>query len=98
MRLHRTGQCTTSALAEGLEVERTTMVRTLHRLAERGWVEDVSEPGTRDHRLQLTEVGEAKRAEVKPLWDRLQREVEERVGTDVLDLIARIPESLREEE
>lgn len=64
-----------TALAERLGLERTTLVRNLKTLAEKGWIEPLPVEG-RGLRHRLTHRGEAALAAAIPLWEEAQRSVE----------------------
>ena len=64
-----------TALAERLGLERTTLVRNLKVLADKGWIEPIPGPG-RGLRHRLTPKGEATLHEAIPLWESAQRRIE----------------------
>lgn len=68
--------CSVSDLANGVGLERTTVVRTLKPLIKRGFISDISEPETRRRKLHLTEKGCKTVAKAKPLWLQAQDENE----------------------
>jgi DNA-binding MarR family transcriptional regulator len=57
-------------LAERLAVERTTLVRNLKLLADKGWIEPVA--GGRGQRHRLTAAGRAVLEAAVPLWQAAQ--------------------------
>ena len=71
-----------TALAERLGLERTTLVRNLKLLEEKGWIKPV--PGDRRGvRHRLTKAGRQKLESAIPLWQAAQRQIEEKLaGTD----------------
>lgn len=79
--------CNVSELAADLGLERTTLVRTLKPLIERGLVQDLSAPGQRDRRLHLTAAGEDALCNGAPLWQSAQEEIARRIGEDQLPLL-----------
>jgi DNA-binding MarR family transcriptional regulator len=68
-----------TALAERLGLERTTLVRNLKVLADRGWIEPVPGPG-RGLRHRLTPNGRATLDQAIPLWEAAQRRIEANLG------------------
>jgi DNA-binding MarR family transcriptional regulator len=64
-----------TALAEKLGLERTSLVRNLRTLAEKGWIEPVAGEG-RGLRHRLTASGEATLAAAIPLWEEAQARIE----------------------
>jgi DNA-binding MarR family transcriptional regulator len=76
------GQGTTlseTALAERLGLERTTLVRNLKTLTEKGWIAPIAGDG-RGLRHQLTPAGRAVLEGAIPLWEQAQRTMEARLA------------------
>ena len=71
-----------SVLAEEMELERTTLVRTLKPVLARHWVTDAAEPGRRSRALTLTGAGRSLLEQARPLWRAAQADVEHRLGED----------------
>jgi DNA-binding MarR family transcriptional regulator len=65
--------------AERLGLERTTLVRNLKLLIEKGWIEPISSDG-RGVRHRLTEAGREKLEGAIPLWEEAQRRIEEKLA------------------
>jgi DNA-binding MarR family transcriptional regulator len=75
----RAGEIATIALADLLQMERTTLYRALNILQRKGLVE--SRPGKgREQLLVLTDSGVAKHAEAQPLWDQAQTSYTSHLG------------------
>src|SRR6187402_3330159 len=68
-----------TALAERLGLERTTLVRNLKLLEDKGWIEPVAGDG-RGVRHRLTEAGRKKFESAIPLWEAAQRRIEDKLG------------------
>jgi DNA-binding MarR family transcriptional regulator len=68
-----------TALAERLAMERTTLVRNLKLLEDKGWIEPVTGDG-RGVRHRLTNEGLAILERAIPMWERAQAEIEQRLG------------------
>jgi DNA-binding MarR family transcriptional regulator len=68
-----------TALAERLGLERTTLVRNLKLLTEKGWIEPMPGDG-RGVRHRLTKTGRKKFESAIPLWEAAQRQIEERLS------------------
>ncbi|HYF59899.1 MAG TPA: MarR family winged helix-turn-helix transcriptional regulator [Burkholderiaceae bacterium] len=67
--------------AERLDMDRTTLTRTLRPLADAGWVEIGVDPDdARQRRLRLTADGGARLDAARPHWRRAQLEVERLLG------------------
>jgi DNA-binding MarR family transcriptional regulator len=67
-------------LADGMVMERTTLVRALKLLRDAGLVQDRAEGTGRSLALVLSESGMKKLEEAKPYWIDAQLEFEERFG------------------
>jgi DNA-binding MarR family transcriptional regulator len=83
-----------TALADKLGLERTTLVRNLQTLIEKGWIEPTPGDG-RGQRHQLTPAGQAVLEAAIPLWEKAQSEVEARLAGADPDEIRRALRSLR---
>lgn len=86
--------CTTSAIAKRIGLDRTTLVRSLKPLIEKGLVEDMSQKGARDRQLCVSPEGDRVLADAMPRWNAAQALMEERVGADILAAMREIPSSL----
>lgn len=78
--LERLEPVSISRLAEELELERTTLVRTLKPVLARQLVADAAEPGRRSRALTLTGEGRTLLEQARPLWRAAQEDVERRLG------------------
>ena len=74
------GALSIKALADSLEMERTTLTRNLRPLEEKGYVVLAPERRHRSRMLTLTDAGRSALAEAVPLWEAAQRAVRERLG------------------
>lgn len=82
-------------LEGALAMDQTTLTRNLALLERRGLVEVVARPSGREKCWGLTAEGKSTLAAAKPLWERAQAEVRDRLGTkrarslhdDVFDLV-----------
>ncbi|MDO4943494.1 MAG: MarR family winged helix-turn-helix transcriptional regulator [Lachnospiraceae bacterium] len=92
--LRKMDGCSVSDLANGVGLERTTLVRTLKPLTARGLISDISEPGTRRRKLHLTEEGLKIVAKAKPLWVEAQNEIEQRIGKENAAVLLQLSEKL----
>lgn len=92
--LRKMDGCSVSALANGIGLERTTLVRTLKPLTARGLICDVSEAGTRSRKLHLTEDGRKIVVKAKPLWVQAQNEIERKIGKENAAVLLQLSEKL----
>jgi DNA-binding MarR family transcriptional regulator len=76
-----------TALADSLGLERTTLVRNLKTLSDKGWIEPAPGDG-RGQRHRLSPAGQAVLEAAIPLWEQAQREVEGR-------LVGQSPDEIR---
>lgn len=79
-----------SDLSIALRLDRTTLVRTLKPLEEKNLVEDISESGTRNRELQLTENGHCVFESANGLWEKAQADLEEYLGSEDAEIFAGI--------
>lgn len=89
--------CTTSAIAKHIGLDRTTLVRSLKPLIEKGLVKDMSQKGARDRRLCMSPEGDRVLVDALPRWNAAQALMEERIGVDILAAVRGIPGSLAEQ-
>lgn len=68
-------------LAGRMEMERTTLLRTVKPLKDQGLVVEGSEKQGRAVLLYLSEAGLKMLVDARPCWEAAQREFEEKVGT-----------------
>lgn len=69
-------------LAARLELDRTTLTRSLKALAANGWVSEVDGPDARRRLLVLTAAGERFRKEARTSWKSAQNALDRRLGRD----------------
>jgi len=74
---------TPRALGQALDLEKSTVSRTLDRMIERGWVETVEVEDARSYGVRLTSAGEETLLEAYPAWRTAQREVEALLGASL---------------
>ncbi len=63
-------------------LERTTLVRTLKPMLERGLIADMAASGQRNRVLQLTEQGRMVMQQGVPLWEQAQAETMQCIGEE----------------
>ena len=78
------GECTTSELAERSGLDRTTLVRTIKPLLDKGLMEDLSKDGERNRRLMVSEEGGKTLNVCIPLWRKAQSDVADIIGREHL--------------
>lgn len=92
--LKHLGTSSISSLASYVGLERTTLTRTLKPLIKQGLIQDTSETGSRNRKLQLTGLGEETLKEGIPLWESAQAEIENRLGKENLQWLSEIVDRL----
>lgn len=90
-RLAAEGPMPLGDLAGRLAMERTTCTREVPPLVRSGLVEAAAGPDRRPPILRLTSLGEQKRADAYPIWERVPQEVAaEFGGAEVQELLIRL--------
>lgn len=83
--LRHSGPVPLSALAESLDMDRTTLSRNLKPLTDAGWVSVTGSPDDARVRLvALTRAGDAHLQAARAHWKRAQEEVNATIGADEL--------------
>lgn len=82
--------CSVSELAIYVDLERTTLVRTLKPLMESNLIDDISPENARNRMITITEKGEAVLEQAKAAWQCAQEEVEQLIGKEDLAVIERV--------
>lgn len=94
--LRRLQPCTVTALAKEMGLERTTLVRTMKPLSERGLIADLAEAKSRNSLLSLTEDGIAVMSRAAELWEGAQSSVRAHMGEEKMSDLLRILNELEE--
>ena len=82
-------------LADRLEMDRTTLTRSLKPLIEHGWIAEAPGGDLRQRLLVLTPAGQHFRKRVEHVWREAQLALESQLGRDVvLDLNTRLERAL----
>lgn len=94
--LSRIQPCTVTALADEMGLERTTLVRTIKPLADRGLIHNLAPAKSRNKLLSLTEDGDALMEYAASLWEESQGAVKAYMGAEqietLMQLLARLEE------
>ena len=87
--------CGTGELARRLQLEKSTLVRTLQPLLQNGLVEDRAPAGSRARQLHLTAMGKERLEAARPAWKSAQTAMKDRFGdrlTGMMDLLNEMDE------
>ncbi|HEY7123361.1 MAG TPA: MarR family winged helix-turn-helix transcriptional regulator [Ktedonobacterales bacterium] len=85
--VRRRGPVSISALAEEVQLDRTTLGRNLHVLEREGLVSFAPGDDQREHTVRLTDQGKAAIKAAKPLWEQAQARVNEMLGKEQLETL-----------
>lgn len=88
------GEASVTALAERIGLERTSVVRMLRPLTDRGYILDKADSGKRDRRLVLSAAGKKLIEEAIPAWKTAQKEIEDKIGKENVECMMHILEML----
>ncbi len=76
-----------SALAKAMQLDRTTLVRNLKSIMDKGYITDLALSAKRDRQLQVTEKGQETLEEAAILWNSAQDNVQAYLGKDNLAVL-----------
>lgn len=79
-----------SELALKIRLDRTTLVRNLKPLEERGYITDIADMGARNRQLKLTDTGLKAVEAAEQLWNKAQGLIEEYLGKEDMDNLTRL--------
>lgn len=94
--LSRLGEASTSELAEYVNLERSTLVRNLKPLMEKGFIVDLAKEGARNHRYTLSAEGQEILQKCLPVWEHAQKEIKAYLGEENIDLFMELLYKLQE--
>ncbi|HEY1758542.1 MAG TPA: MarR family winged helix-turn-helix transcriptional regulator [Bryobacteraceae bacterium] len=83
--LEAASEITQKQLAELLEIDSTTLTRTLAPLRQRGWLRSQAGTDRRELRLSLTAAGKREYKRALPYWQRAQKGLEQALGKETWD-------------
>ncbi|MBN7773607.1 MarR family winged helix-turn-helix transcriptional regulator [Clostridium aminobutyricum] len=83
--LKHLGPVSVSELALHIRLDRTTLVRSLKPLEAESFIMDISQKGTRNRQLQLTDKGMVKYLEAEALWNQAQEYMEQKIGRENIE-------------
>jgi DNA-binding MarR family transcriptional regulator len=74
------GEVSQGTLGEILAIDSTTLTRTLAIMRRRGWITSRSGKDRRERKLSLNDAGKAEFKRALPYWERVQHELQARLG------------------
>jgi DNA-binding MarR family transcriptional regulator len=77
-----------SDLALELKLDRTTLVRNLKPIEEKGLIADLSFKGARDRQLVLTDAGKNALSAATLLWQKAQQYIENTIGREDIQTLS----------
>jgi DNA-binding MarR family transcriptional regulator len=80
--LHYAADLSQKQLAELLEIDSTTLTRTLAPLRQKGWLHSGAAEDRRELRLSLTAAGKKKYERALPFWQTAQQGLEQALGKE----------------
>ncbi len=94
--LYRLETASTSELAEYVNLDRSTLVRNLKPLQERGLIADLAKGNARNHKFTLTDAGLALLEQANPCWEKAQEEMKAYLGEQNMELFMEMLYKLQE--
>lgn len=79
-----------SQLAQGLDLEKSTVSRDVDRMVERGWIETLPHEDGRSHWLAATPAGKTLLEQVSAAWEEGQKRAQQQLGADGVEAIHRL--------
>lgn len=94
--LERMETPSTSDLAAQVNLDRSTLVRNLKPLLERGLILDLAKEGARSHKFAVSEQGSVLLEKGKPLWEQAQETVKGFLTQEDAEMLLRLLRKLQE--
>lgn len=94
--LGRLEMASTSELAEQVNLDRSTLVRNLKPLLERGLIVDLAKENARNHQFQVSETGMALLEEANPRWQKAQDGIKAYLGKENVEMLMEMLYRLQE--
>lgn len=96
LNLARMETANTSELAERVNLDRSTLVRNLKPLLERGLILDFAREGARSHKFAVSETGQALLEKGIPQWEHAQETVKDYLSPEDTETLLRLLRKLHE--
>ena len=86
----------TSELAEQVNLDRSTLVRNLKPMLEKGLIVDLAKKNARNHQFQVSERGLALLEEANPRWQKAQDGIKAYLGEENVEMLMEMLYRLQE--
>ncbi|MDR3259672.1 MAG: MarR family transcriptional regulator [Fusobacteriaceae bacterium] len=93
--IHFLKTCNKSELAVCAELDRTTIIRNLNVLFEKGFIEEIPSENNRNNLIQLTKIGEDIRINGLVIWDQVQKKIDQIFGDENIITLKEIFKSIK---
>lgn len=94
--LGRLENASTSDLAEQVNLDRSTLVRNLKPMLEKGLIVDLAKENARNHKYAVSEAGWALLERANPIWEETQKEIKAYLGEGNMEFFMEMLYKLQE--
>ena len=94
--LLKIGSCNITQLAGQIELDMSTVVRNMRPLFNKGLIEDLSPPNSRDKAISITRAGKEAIKAANPLWLSAQTAIAKSVGENEIEEALKLLENIKE--
>lgn len=94
--LDRLETASTSELAEQMNLDRSTLVRNLKPMLQRGLICDLAKENARNHKYTLSKSGQELMEKAMPVWEQAQAEIAAYLGGENIDVLMEMLYRLQE--
>ena len=92
----RRGPISPGEVARRLNIEKSTMSRTVERMKRNAWLEISPGESARSQELRITKAGRRVLEEAEPMWREAQRRAREILGSSGVEAIHQLAAAIRE--
>lgn len=82
--LNYLGTCTTAELAYHAKLDSSTITRNLKKMKDKGYIQDLSDNGSRESQISLTPLGKDKMEEGNEVWLKAQDNINQKIDSEKL--------------
>lgn len=84
LNIPQTDNCSVRELSDMIDLDRSTLARSLKPLYTQGLIIDNKAPGTRNSQLELTDKGKQVVLQAMSLWEKAQQSLMQKIGDEKL--------------